>query len=170
MMTEQDTSGAGPQGRRNRDVLEDCFAAARQAPPVPSDAFMARLLADAAAQQSGTQKSSAQTEAGAAAQHIFRALPAPGVTWQQRLRRIMGDVLRGLAPLGGAPGLAGLTSATLAGVWIGFAAPAPLSALEGIVTGIAVTDAVYDATFDDPEALLLAEITPFLTAEDQDDQ
>ena len=74
--------------------LEDFFQAARDTAPVPSAALLARVLADAAAQQPAPV-----------------AAPRRGI-W----RRLSGAV-------GGWPALAGLATATLAGVWIGYAAP-----------------------------------------------
>lgn len=76
--------------------LEPFFEAARTEAPEPSAALMARILADAQA-----------------AQEV--AAPAPA-----RRRRFPGWRLPALAGGWGAAG--GLAAATLAGVWIGFAA------------------------------------------------
>lgn len=79
-------------------ALEDIFASARHAePPALSPDFSARLNADAL-------------------HHRPQPRQAPGF-WAR-----LGASLAGI---GGAPGLAGLGAAGLAGVWIGFAAPGP---------------------------------------------
>ncbi|MCB1360927.1 MAG: dihydroorotate dehydrogenase [Rhodobacter sp.] len=82
--------------------LDALFTEARAASPVPlSDAFHARLQADATA-----------------------ALPGKPAT--PGLLARLGAML---AAIGGAPGLAGVGAAGLAGVWIGFAAPGPTADL-----------------------------------------
>ena len=78
------------------DLLEDLFTEARSTPPVPSDALMARIEADASAQIG-------QQAGGMTAR--FR-------TWWQLL--------------GGAPGIGGLATTAVVGFWIGFAPPAVL--------------------------------------------
>lgn len=121
---------------------------------------MARLLSDAAA----LQPRAAGGKPGRAAQE------AP-VQWSKRARaladRIGRAIGRVLDPLGGAPGFTGLASVALAGVWMGFAVPAPLAALESLMAGTLAAQA--DAGFDDPAAYMLADLEPFLTAEDFDD-
>jgi len=86
--------------------LEALLAQARLAPPPPLPAgFQARLLADATA-----------------------ALPPPVSA------RGPGRLWAWLAELGGLPGLAGMSAAGVAGLWIGLAEPLPgleLSALLG---------------------------------------
>ena len=79
-----------------RDPLDDFFEAGRADRAAPDPALMARILADA--------------EAVAAA----RAAPGP------RREGRLSAVLRGI---GGWPALAGLATATAAGVWIGIAMP-----------------------------------------------
>ncbi len=80
--------------------LDALFAEARAAPPAPlPPAFEARLVAAALA-----------------------ARPAPRPGFLARLRA-------SLAEIGGAPSLAGVGAAGLAGVWIGFAAPGPTADL-----------------------------------------
>lgn len=78
------------------DGLDALFAQARNTPPddLPA-ALAARLLADAQAA-------------------LPRAAPRPGAfAWLAAV----------LAGIGGAPGLAGMSAAGLAGLWIGFAGP-----------------------------------------------
>ncbi|MHC0054421.1 dihydroorotate dehydrogenase [Actibacterium sp. D379-3] len=97
--------------------LERFFAAARQAAPMPSEALMARVAADAAAQM----------------QVASAAAP----------RRDRPGLLAGLMrQIGGWPALAGLATATVAGVWIGYAAPGEVGPLTaGLWPG---EDAGYD--------------------------
>lgn len=81
------------------DGLELLFAQARAEAPDPlPDALRARLV-----------------EAAVAACPAAPA-PAPGPGWLARLAAALANV-------GGAPGVAGLGAAGLAGVWIGFAGP-----------------------------------------------
>ncbi|MCV2881393.1 dihydroorotate dehydrogenase [Actibacterium sp. XHP0104] len=89
------------------DELELLFAAARDAAPVPSDGLLARVLADAEAEQ---------------------ARPAPAL-----IRPEGGLLARAMRQIGGWPALAGLATATLAGVWIGYAQPAGLDGLTDTV-------------------------------------
>lgn len=86
--------------------LDALFAQARRADPAPLEHdFAARLIAQSQAVQAQV------VQAG-----IWRpAAPArPG--WLARLRAVLADV-------GGAPGLAGLGAAGVAGLWIGLADP-----------------------------------------------
>lgn len=82
--------------------LEDMFGVARAQSTVPSDAFMARLLADADALQP-----KANTEPSLAA-------PRRGM-WS-----------RLIATLGGAVVIAGIGSAAMAGLVIGYVQPEPI--------------------------------------------
>lgn len=84
----------------NDDELEALFAEARAAAPVPDEALAARILADADR---------------VLAERAIR--PAP-----RRPRRTapLGILL---ATLGGWRAIAGLATATIAGVWLGFAGP-----------------------------------------------
>ena len=88
--------------------LEDMFAQARTAAPLPTSDLMARVLADALA-----------------AQPVDRPI-LPTVARKPPRQGFWSMVLAGL---GGRAGIAGLGTATLAGLWIGFAAPAPLADL-----------------------------------------
>lgn len=106
--------------------LEALFAAARAAPPPPLAAgFEARLLAAAEAAR----------------------LPARRPGGWARLRAA-------LAEFGGMPGLAGVTAAGVAGLWLGFAGPVAGSGVPGLIwqSAAEVSPAV---------ALFLAEATPF---------
>ncbi len=89
-------------------VLDEIFAAGRAETPAPSEALLARILADA----QGVQ------EAGLAAARP-RAAPRPS-PWA-----------RFAEALGGWTSLAGLVTATLAGVWLGFVSPDQLNTLSG---------------------------------------
>ncbi|WP_457646798.1 hypothetical protein [Profundibacter sp.] len=85
--------------------LNAYFDAGRKATKVPSDDLMARVLADAEAQQM------ANVPAPAAQPGLFTSL------W---------------AAIGGWPTVAGMATATLVGIWIGISPPAPL---EEIIAG-----------------------------------
>ena len=89
---------------RETDPLEAFFKAGRSNPTEPDGALMARILADAEAQQSMT-----------------RAMAHP-----VRHRR-SGWLVALAGAIGGWPGMAGLATATVAGVWIGASAPPGLS-------------------------------------------
>lgn len=89
--------------------LEAFFTAARAEAPVPSESLMARIVADA--------------EAETAARAAAKARPAR----QSR----PGLLAVALGALGGWPALAGMVTATVAGVWFGFAAPDEVNALAG---------------------------------------
>lgn len=91
---------------KDDDGLEPFFAAARDARPEVSPDLMARILADA----------DREIER--------RAAPAPAAP-----RR--GWWLSAIALVGGWPAMAGMLTATIAGVWIGFAAPGTVSTLSG---------------------------------------
>jgi len=118
--------------------LDDLFAAARAAAPQPSDALLARVGADG-----------------------LRLLPRPPAhtarpsTLRPRgLRGLLADMVLAVGGLGGA---AGLASAMLAGLWIGFAQPQGLSVLtEGLTTGLS-----FDAALDSVE--LIPSLDPFAT-------
>ena len=88
-------------GSFDEGALEALFAEARAERPEPlPDALRARLVEDALA---------------------TRAQPAPS-GWLARFRTMLSE-------FGGAPSLAGMGVAGLAGVWIGFAAPGSTSDL-----------------------------------------
>ena len=98
--------------------LDDLFEAARQQPVSVSAALMAQVLADADAQQ----------------------LPAPALP--NRKRRI-GLISGLLAAIGGFAGLAGLSTAAMAGVWIGFVQPSALATVtDAFLTGETTTETV----------------------------
>lgn len=87
--------------------LERVFAAARADSPLPSSRLVAAVLADA----------DALHQARVAVARAPRALPRRGrwAGW--------------IADLGGTGVMAGLVTATLAGLWLGVTQPAPVSAL-----------------------------------------
>jgi hypothetical protein len=86
--------------------LDDFFAAARAAAPVPQAALIALIEADALAEQAHRG--------------------APRQRQRRSLRRGLSSLL---ANLGGGGIFAGLVSATMAGIWLGIVQPAPVSAL-----------------------------------------
>ncbi|MES2667370.1 MAG: dihydroorotate dehydrogenase [Pseudomonadota bacterium] len=114
------------------DDLDLLFAAAAQAPLLPSDALLARVLADAVTHQ----------PPAAAPRPALRAAAARRPGFWTRLA----------AAVGGAGVLAGLGSAAMAGVMIGFAEPAALSM---------VTGGIYETTLDAVD--LVPSFDPFLT-------
>ncbi|GKY88603.1 hypothetical protein [Sinisalibacter aestuarii] len=95
-------------------ALEALFEASRTEAPLPSEALLARIMADA--------------EAEAAA----RERPA-----QSPVRPRTGVIAAVLGVLGGWPAVAGMVTATVAGIWVGFAAPDQLNTLAG---GLLLTD------------------------------
>jgi hypothetical protein len=93
------------------DDLDALFAGAKSAAMQPSDALMARVLADAEAQQPRA---------------VPRNAPAPAPAR---------GFFAGLAAFfGGAGALAGVGSAALAGLFIGFVQPTEISAMVGFST------------------------------------
>ncbi|MGP3697507.1 dihydroorotate dehydrogenase [Rhodobacter sp. NSM] len=82
--------------------LEDLFAEARRGAPVPSADLMTRILADAAAEMPAP----------------VPVAPVPAPRGGRRWR---------VALFGGGGLFAGLATATLAGIWIGVAQPAPVA-------------------------------------------
>lgn len=85
--------------------LEPFFAAGREVAPIPSEELLARVLADARAEQPGPD---------------FLAGDArPRTGWLGRLAQAVG----------GWPAVAGLATATVAGLWIGYAAPGQVDTL-----------------------------------------
>ncbi|WP_022702679.1 hypothetical protein [Pseudorhodobacter ferrugineus] len=108
--------------------LDDLFGAARAPVAVPS-ALMARVLADADAMQ-------------------FSGRPVV------RVSRGTGLWAGFWAAIGGVAGVAGLSTAAVAGVWIGFAQPTALTAVtDAFLTGDLVTD-TFDV-FPDFDAFLV---------------
>jgi hypothetical protein len=93
------------------DGLDALLAQARTAPPdALPPALQARLLADAQAA-------------------LPRAAPRPS---------LRGWIAGALAGIGGAPGLAGMSAAGLAGLWIGFAGPGPAADLAANAWNVAL--------------------------------
>jgi len=100
--------------------LNSLFAAAQKARAKPSEALMARVLADAEAAQTGFQEI---------------ATPAMRPGRMQQLFRV----------LGGWPSVGGLVAATVTGLWIGVNPPSGLSAGISEVTQayLGIDDAIY---------------------------
>ena len=102
-----------------RDDLDDLLALARSRPMEPSDALMARVLADALAEQPKAA--------------VARAAPVARGSW-----------LGGLASVfGGFGGLAGVGGAAVAGLVLGFVQPATVTDFADAVLG---TDVVASVT------------------------
>lgn len=104
------------------DALESFFAAARDEVPQPSDGLMARIMVDA----------EMELAAHAAPAAAPRRAPRLGV-WAAIT-----------AAFGGWPALAGMATATVAGVWLGFASPDDLNTLSGGVLLPASDTATYE--------------------------
>ncbi len=99
--------------------LEALFAAARAQTPPASPELLARIMADADAE-------------------LVPPVPA-------RIARRPGLWAGIFAGIGGWPALAGMTTATMAGIWIGFAAPDTLDALAG---GVLVPDSSVSTSYE----------------------
>ncbi|MEQ8895753.1 MAG: hypothetical protein RID23_01590 [Roseovarius sp.] len=116
----------------NTDPLKAFFDAGKAARPEPSDALMARIMADADREQAERAKA-----------------PAPVRTPRRgRLAWLAGA-------LGGWPAMTGLAAATVAGLWIGVSAPAGLTGIAQDV--IAGNDEAYLIDLDPDATFVLAE-------------
>lgn len=102
----------GTEAMQDRDDLDALFTTARAHPPVPSEALMARVLADALEQQPKAV-----------------AAPAPVVVRRE------GVLARLAALFGGVGALAGIGTAAAAGLFIGYVQPSGLSGLDDAVLG-----------------------------------
>lgn len=99
---------------QDRD-LDALFAASRAAPPVPSDALMARVLADALDHQPAPQ---------AATRPVPQIMPRRARFWEP------------LAALfGGVGALAGMGGAAMLGLFIGYVQPTGLTVLSDALWG-----------------------------------
>lgn len=97
----------------NDDMLDDLFAEARQVAPPVSSALIGRVMADAAAARK----------------------PARTVR--------PGFAVRLSEMLGGWPALGGLALATVAGLWVGMAPPAPVADLTSELMGQTVSVSLF---------------------------
>lgn len=104
----------------NDDMLDDLFSEARKVRPDPSEALVARVLADAASQP--------------------RRAIAPKPALIDRL----------LDMIGGWPAAGGLVAATFSGLWIGVAPPASVEDFTAAMLGeqVAVGILSEDIAFD----------------------
>jgi hypothetical protein len=98
------------EAEMTKNDLDDLFAAMRQQPATVSDGLMARVLEDAATNQ-------------------------PALAVMAKPKRSQGFLAGLLAAIGGAGGLAGLSTAAIAGVWFGFAQPAALTTVTDSIWG-----------------------------------
>lgn len=111
------------ENSKDVDGLEAFFAAGRaQAPATVPDALMARILADA----TGVQAATAQAAA--------RPVARPATAGRPGLWRRLSETL------GGRGALAGLLSATLAGLWLGFSPPDQIAPLTRTVSQTVLGD------------------------------
>ncbi len=106
---------------QNDEILEDLFAQAREQDPHPSDALLARVLADADDVQAGMQPA---------------LIATPNGLWG-----------RILDALGGWPAVSGLAAATVAGVWIGVAPPSSVQDLTASLVGDEISIDLFATEF-----------------------
>ncbi|MGH1368663.1 MAG: hypothetical protein ACRBCL_08595 [Maritimibacter sp.] len=97
------------EDRLTDDALDAFFAAAKSDAPTPSDALMTAIMQDAIRAAEGFE--------------AVKTAPARGPK--------MGLWATLMAVLGGWPAVAGMATATVAGVWIGAAAPQGVSSFAG---------------------------------------
>lgn len=122
---------------RNDERLEGFFRAAREAGPTPSGALMARILADAEAEMPRPPEP----------HPLARSAGGGGD----------GGVLAWLgAAFGGWRGIGGLATATVAGLWLGYAGLADTSVLTGGLWSAGGTEATVELM---PEAEAFALVT-----------
>ncbi|MEL7346036.1 MAG: dihydroorotate dehydrogenase [Pseudomonadota bacterium] len=111
------------------NALEDLFAQARAHRPSPSDDLMARVMADAM-------------------ETMVRPEPATTTSHPRGF----------LALIGGWPSLAGLATATVAGIGIGFASPETVTDFTlGSAYDVSALDAGYGGLFGESTGFLLGE-------------
>ena len=103
-------------------LLDDLFAQARQVSVQPPEDLVARIMADAAAQQQASDM----------------VQSAPSVGLFSRL----------LETLGGWPAVSGLAAATVAGVWIGVAPPSSVEAVTAPLLGESVAVSLLGSELD----------------------
>lgn len=89
---------------KEMEQLDACFLAAREMTPTPSDALLARISADSTSVQ-----------------------PVPRSAMQSRPAAKVGWVRDVLQAIGGWPAFGGLTTAALAGVWLGINPPVSMA-------------------------------------------
>lgn len=113
----------------HKDHLDTLFESARQHVPAPSQALMARVMADAAASQAAP---------GLAPQAAARVTPG---LWRQFWQG-----------LGGWPAMGGLATATCAGIWLGVYPPQSMVLItEDLFAGETVSpliDMSFEGAFD----------------------
>lgn len=123
MTTERDES------RKIDAELDAFFEAAREHADDPSPELLARVLAD-----------------GYAAQDARAVAPAP---LPEPARRRRGRLAGVLDAVGGWPAMAGLVTATAAGVWIGYNPPAAIDTLsQSLVSGSYAQTEAFGLTMD----------------------
>lgn len=102
----------------NPQDLDDLFATARTSGPAPAPALLSRVLEDALAHQPAPRT-------------LIRTVPVKPGFWA-----------RLTAALGGGLSVAGLGTATLAGLWIGFVQPSSLTSLSDMLLQNTALDSV----------------------------
>ncbi len=106
----------------NNDMLDDLFAQARAVAPQPSDALVARVLADAG--------------------NVARAEPVPNADPQ------IGIFARFMELIGGWPAVGSLAAATVAGIWVGVAPPVSVEDFTASTFGEPVTIGIFADDLD----------------------
>lgn len=119
------TDGMQGQATQGQDGLDDLFAEARNTTPAPSEALMARVLADAIEMQPRA---------------VVKVAPV--------MLRGPGFWARLSAVFGGAGALAGMGTAAMAGLFIGFVQPEGLSVLGDAVLGTPLETVVLVSSVD----------------------
>lgn len=123
MTTQNDGMGRQNGVDHGGAGVDDLLAAARAARPLPSDALMARVLADAMAEQPAAGLSLAEAPLAPA-----RVGAGPGRAALRLWQRLVWA-------LGGAGALAGMGTAAVAGLYIGFAQPGGVGGLDEVMLG-----------------------------------
>jgi hypothetical protein len=103
------------------DIALDRLFQAGRAGPVPSDDFMARILADAARE----------------------AAPVPVPATPTARPGLLASLL---SAIGGWPAAAGMATAAMAGVWLGFSSPELIDTYVGTDGTVALGDFLPDVT------------------------
>ncbi|MCA0920114.1 hypothetical protein [Pseudooceanicola nanhaiensis] len=116
------------------DDLDLFFAAARKGDRARYGAGADSLSAQGADVPTGMEAFLARIEADAFAAQAALQAPAPVATSEEAPAR-EGWLAQLWSAIGGWPSLAGLATATVAGVWIGISPPAALSAQAAVLTG-----------------------------------
>lgn len=100
--------------------LEDFFMTERNAAPDPSDMLLARIMADAQSQ-------------------IDKAQPEPSIEETGFFQKLLDGI-------GGWPSMAGLATASIVGVWIGYVQPPAVEPFTGYLISSDAESYLYDVS------------------------